>query len=249
MLRWKNKIAVVTGANQGIGYGIAKELVKHGIKVVSLDIETSNVEDLSDEHKYNGLIVSKKVDVREEQEVVDAFQWIKKHIGPVSILINSAGVLETTNLSDGNADIWKNTLLTNVHGLNLCTREAVRCLKQNGDEGHIIHLNSICGHFVPQIENFNVYPASKYAVTALTEGLRRELAKLKANIKVSSISPGIVKTKMLEVKLKTDPMYKNIPFLPLLEVDDVVESVIYVLGTPPNIQVHELIIKPLHEFV
>lgn len=69
--------------------------------------------------------------------------------------------------------------------LSIATREAIKSMKENNVDGHVIHINSIAGHSVPPLPNYNVYPASKYAVTALTETLRQELTKMDSKIKVS----------------------------------------------------------------
>jgi len=88
---------------------------------------------------------------------------------------------------------WKGMFDVNVIGMSICTREAVKLMKDAGvDDGHVVNLNSIVGHFVgPRLK---AYSATKYAVTALTEGLRQELCQEKSHIRTTSISPGFVKT-------------------------------------------------------
>lgn len=88
---------------------------------------------------------------------------------------------------EGSTDEWRRVFDVNVMALCICTREAVKIMKENTIAGHIIHLNSVAGHYVPNMPepNFNVYPASKFAVTALTESLRQELRFLKTSIKIT----------------------------------------------------------------
>lgn len=150
-----------------------------------------NLEVLSKQLKSKpGQLHPVKCDVRKEDEVVSAFAWIKANLGPVNILVNNAGLNLHTNLVEGDAEKWRTILETNVLGLCICTREAVKDMKAHGVDGHIVHVNSVAGHRVLVYPTSNVYPASKHAVTALTETLRQELNSIGSKIKVSaSICP------------------------------------------------------------
>lgn len=115
---------------------------------------------------------------------MDAFEWIKTNLGPIHILINNAGVFLISSLHDGKTEDWKTIFDTNVLSLNIATREAIRDMRKNDVNGHIIHINSIYGHYIDRQPN-HVYYASKHAVTTLTEVLRRELVTLNSKIKVT----------------------------------------------------------------
>lgn len=132
-----------------------------------------------------GQLIPFKADITSEKEVVEVFQRISQNLGPIHILINSAGLAQATTLIGGDAEKWKKVLDTNIFGLCVATREAIEDMKKNCIEGHIVHINSILGHQVLAVPNFNVYPASKFAVTALTESLRRELLEMGSRIKVT----------------------------------------------------------------
>ncbi|CAG2061588.1 unnamed protein product [Timema podura] len=138
----------------------------------------------------------------------------------------------------------------NVIGLSICTREAVKLMREKGvDDGHIININSVAGHYIPNALNIHIYSASKHAVTVLTEGLRRELVALNSHIRVTSVSPGIVDTHIYESdpvngKARKEYIFKNNPFL---KPKDIADAVLYALGTPPNVQVHEITIRPVGE--
>ncbi|KAF5293558.1 hypothetical protein FQA39_LY03043 [Lamprigera yunnana] len=175
-------------------------------------------------------------DVANENEVLNAFKWIKEQLGPVHILINNAGIKRCTTLINGDTQMWKDTLNTNVMGLCVTTREAVKDMMKNNVDGAIIHINSLAGHRVASIRDYNVYPASKYAVTALTETLQQELASIGSKIK--SISPGLVKTEMLSASYVMD--LERIQSYPMMQPDDVAQAVMYVLSTPPHVQVGEI---------
>ncbi|KAJ9576087.1 hypothetical protein L9F63_007052, partial [Diploptera punctata] len=205
--------------------------------------------------KLPGTLYPLKADVSKEEEVKTAFQWVKEKLGGVDVLVNNAGVASASTLSGGPISNWRKIVDLNIMGLSMCTLEALQIMKEKGvDDGHIIHINSISGHGVPHnSEQLGTifYSASKNAVTALTEGLRRELALNKSKIKVTSVSPGTVRTEIItasEIQLPPGmtpkDMYDNGPSL---ESEDISEGVIYALGTPPHVQVHELIIKPVGE--
>ncbi|XP_025837718.1 farnesol dehydrogenase-like [Agrilus planipennis] len=248
MDRWVGKVAVVTGAGSGIGAAITEKLVEHGINVAGLDICKATLDQLDKKlTNSKGKFWSLAVDITNESEVVDGFEWIKEHLGPVHILVNCAGIARDNDLIDGDAQMWKDVLDTNVFGLCLATREAVKHMTSNEIKGHVIHINSISGHTVLPYSRTNVYCASKYAVTALTETLRREIVLKGLGIKVTSISPGLVSTNLYESAGFHPKAIKAIGNRPSLYPKDIADGVLYVLGTPPHVQVHELTIKPVGE--
>lgn len=190
MDRWVGKIAVVTGASSGIGATIAVELVKSGLIVVGLARRVELVEELHKElpESLKNYLYPIKCDVTEESEIVQAFATIESKFGGVDVLINNAGVFKfTTLISRDNSIPIRETINTNIMGLVFCSREAIQSMTKRKFGGNIIHINSVTGHYVPNIKSFtvNVYAASKHAVTALTETLRQDLNKMKSNIRVT----------------------------------------------------------------
>ncbi|KAF2886866.1 hypothetical protein ILUMI_19307 [Ignelater luminosus] len=186
MERWVEKVAIVTGASSGIGAAIVEQLVEAGLKVVGLARRKERLEELSKHLEgKKGKFYAYSADISKEEDILKAFQWVKDNLGPVHILVNNAGVTRVTNLTDGNTEFWKEVLDTNVLGLCIATREAVKDMRANNVDGHIIHINSIAGHYVPAFPNTNVYAGSKYAVTALTETLRQELNSIGSKIKIT----------------------------------------------------------------
>ncbi|XP_023723999.1 farnesol dehydrogenase-like [Cryptotermes secundus] len=247
MERWSGRVAVVTGASAGIGAAIAEELVKKGLKVVGLARRVERVEDLANSIKSaTGKLYPLKCDVSKESEVTEAFKWIKTTLGGVDILINSAGVGSQSSLTDGPVEKWRKIFDLNVLALSVCTKEALQSMKEKGvDDGHIIHINSIVGHGQISHPGLHMYSASKHAVTALTEGLRRELVQQKSKIRVTSVSPGAVRTEFPEASDFTGDILEFLKEIPFLQPKDIADAVIYILGTPPHVQVHELTIKPV----
>lgn len=132
-----------------------------------------------------GKLYGVKTDMTKEDEIKEAFQWTLDNVGPVSILVNNAGIHHRTSLLDENTENLRQTVDVNIMGVVIATREAVKIMKENNIDGHVVHMNSILGHYIFNKINLDIYPATKYAVTALTETLRLELLNLKSKIKVS----------------------------------------------------------------
>ncbi|KAK5638111.1 hypothetical protein RI129_012406 [Pyrocoelia pectoralis] len=248
MNRWIGKVAVVTGASAGIGLAIAEYLVDSGLKVVGLARRKEKLEELAQKLQgKQGRFYPFKADITKETEIENAFRWITDNVGPVNILVNNAGIGRPNGLLDGNADHWEEILRTNILGLCVATKEAVKIMRANHIDGHVIHINSIAGHNIPNYPDFNIYPATKHAVTALTETLRRELNSIDSKIKITSISPGLVRSEFFVASERTPEVLDTLKSMPILEAEDIAAAVLYVLGTPPHVQVHELIIKPVGE--
>ncbi|CAD7079044.1 unnamed protein product [Hermetia illucens] len=248
MDRWYNKVAVVTGASSGIGQVVAADLVKHDFRVVALARRTDRLLEnklaLQDTLRARYHIVN--CNVTNEEEVKCTFEWIEKTLGGTDVLINNAGIIcRGTNLSSlDSTKPARDTLDTNVMGVFYCVREAFNSMKKRNFDGHVVIVNSIGGHKVPIIPgiSYNMYCATKYAVTAMVETYRQEFADAGTKVKVTSISPGIVDTEIIRNK----EAMKNAG-VPFLNPEDVSNAILYVLGTPPHVQVHELMIKPVGE--
>ncbi|XP_055628702.1 farnesol dehydrogenase-like [Toxorhynchites rutilus septentrionalis] len=254
MKRWEGKVAVVTGASGAIGGAIAKELVKAGMIVCALARRRDKVEKLrASLFDVAGNLNCVECDITMEEDVKHAFGWIEGTYGGVDLLVNNAGVITKCLLTEKNntKDLYT-TMETNIIGLCLCTREAVKSMKARDVHGHIINVNSIFGHkvhqAVPGTRPLNgMYPASKYAVTAITECIRQELIYLDSHIKVSSISPGLVEGDL--VASHTTNENEIVKYMPKLKPEDVAEALLYAITTPDHVQIHELVIKPMGEFL
>lgn len=195
MERWANKVAVVTGASSGIGAAIAVDLVKANMIVIGLARRADKVEELrtmiEPSPTCTGRLQPYKCDVQNETEVRAAFKWIDENFGGVDVLINNAGIILPANLIDANnTETIKSVIDTNVLGVMFCTREAYRLMKKRKVAGHIVIINSASGHKVPYFVNtpfpsFNIYPATKHAITAMTETYRQEFQREKSKVKIS----------------------------------------------------------------
>uniref|UniRef100_A0A1Q3FR56 Putative dehydrogenase n=1 Tax=Culex tarsalis TaxID=7177 RepID=A0A1Q3FR56_CULTA len=247
MDRWSGKVAIVTGASSGIGSSIVKSLANAGMIVVGLARRVERVEALRNDLKGETTrkrLHAIKCDVSKEEDILEAFRWVEQKLGGVDVLVNNAGVLRDTKLvAPGNTSDLREVLNTNVMGLVLCSREAFQSMKKRAVDGHIVHINSVAGHYIPNVPILSIYPASKFAVTALTETMRREFSAEGTKVKVTSISPGVVRTEMVPTEMRQVSDY------PMLEAEDIAAAVLYAVGTPPRVQIHELTIRPVGESI
>lgn len=243
MERWSGKVAVVTGASAGIGAVIAKELAKAGMITIGLARRQELVQKLREDlpEQCASRLHAIHCDVSKESDVTAAFDKIERKFGGIDVLVNNAGIVRHTGLlADDESKPLREILDTNVMGLALCSKKAFKSMRQRASTGHIIHINSVAGHMVPNFPHMIMYAASKHAVTALTETMRNELREMGSKIRVSSISPAVVKT---EIIAGLDD-HKD---LPMLNPEDIAHAILYVLSTPPHVQIHELTIKPVGE--
>ncbi|XP_050096694.1 farnesol dehydrogenase-like [Anopheles aquasalis] len=243
MERWISRVAVVTGASSGIGAAVAKDLAKAGMVAVGLARRVERIEELRKDVPEDAAkrLHAIKCDISNQADIDAAFKQVEERFGGIDVLVNNAGIVRNVPLLDVNssADI-KSVVDTNVTGLVLCSQQAFQSMTKRSVDGHIINISSVVGHMVPNYPKLNVYPASKHAVKAITETMRQETRDAGRKVKVTSISPGGVRTEILDgVGLPEDT--------PLLDPHDISDAVLYTLATPPRVQIHEIIIKPAGE--
>jgi len=247
--RWRGRIALVTGASGGIGAGIARALAGIGMKVVIVARRRERLEALAADLQISGAqVLVCAADVGKESEVLAVFEAVQHHWGAVDALINNAGTGMMSPLENGRWQDWCDTLNINVAAPALCVREALRGM-HGKDEAQIINLSSIYSHR-NQVPNFSFYQASKFAVRALTDTLRAELAAKNSQggtrIRVGMISPGLVATEFRERasdgQFKYESYFEKYP--PLLPAD-IADAVLYMLSTPPHVQVQDILLSPM----
>ncbi|KAM4797127.1 dehydrogenase/reductase SDR family member 11 isoform 1-T1 [Rhinophrynus dorsalis] len=253
MERWKDRVALVTGASVGIGAAVARELVQHGMKVVGCARSVDKIEKLAAECQsagYPGTLIPYKCDLSNEEEILSMFSAIKTLHQGVDVCINNAGLARPEPLLSGKTEGWRTMIDVNVLAVSICTREAFQSMKERSvDDGHIININSVLGHIYQCSSVGHFYSATKHTITALTEGVRQELRELKSHIRVTSISPGLVATEFAYRLFDEDPkqaqnLYDSIKCLGAV---DIANAVIYALGTPAHVQVHEVIVRPTEQ--
>lgn len=195
MKQFNEKVAVITGAASGIGYGIAKLCAKEGMKVVIADIETNALLEVEKEiSKITKDLLVIPTDVSKAVDVNHlAIETISK-FDMVHLLFNNAGVSYRTLLWEHTLKDWKWILGVNLWGVIHGIKYFVPFLLKQNSESHIINTASIMG-LMPASD---IYSITKHSIVALSEALSGQLSSKTSNIKVSVVCPGFVKSKILE---------------------------------------------------
>jgi len=244
MEKWFGRVALVTGASGGCGAVIARSLAEKGMKVIACARNIAPIQAIASEVSGSGQIEAMTCDLSKEDDILRMFSETEKKYGGIDVCINNAGLSHVASLVNGETEKWRNMLDVNVLAPSICARETIRSLRERGkDDGHIIHINSVSGHLVmPADAHF--YSASKHALTALTEGLRIELASSESDIRVSQVSPGLIETEFAKRMRGLEKGEKLYASNQCLQPADVSDAVIYVLSAPPHVKVHDVILRP-----
>lgn len=253
MEKWRGKVALVTGASAGIGAAVAEKFVQHDMKVVGC---ARNMEKLSAvAAKLNkagpGEMWAYKCDMKVEEEILKMFEEIDKKYGKLHVLVNNAGHAHDAPLLTGSTEDWNSMMNLNVISLCISSREAVKLMDKCGvNDGHIINMNSVSGHSVDNRPGSHFYQITKYGVTAMTEGLRQELILRKSRIRVTSISPGFVKTEF-PFRMFSDDQGRaekvQSRYETILTAEDIADEVVFALSAPARVNICEMIVRPVEQ--
>src|SRR5580658_9007607 len=188
------KTAIVTGAASGIGLGIATSLAEAGANVVMADIQKETVEQAA--HGLSGTnkqVMPVRIDVTQEQSVLDALAEAEKKFGKLHIACNNAGVpMHGTRLVDVPRGDWEFVIGVNLWGVIHGIRHFLPAILKHGEEGHIVNTASVAGFQNRRGTNQGPYSMSKYAALSLSEGLADELEG--TSVGVSVLCPGPIAT-------------------------------------------------------
>ncbi len=230
--RLSGKVALVTGAGQGIGRGFAHALAEAGAAVAVVDIEASRAQEVAEELKGKGCdALAVAADVTRPQDVRGMVDAVVKKWGALTIGVNNAGIGQWIDAKDITPDIWQKVMRLNLDAvLYCCQAEAVFMMKAG--YGKIVNTASMSGYIVNTPQNQTPYNVSKAGVLHMTRSLAAEWAA--SGIRVNSISPGYTRTALVE-KLVATPeggrmMDAWLPLIPqrrLAEVTDLQGAVVY----------------------
>jgi len=238
------KTIFITGATSGFGKACAHafagdhhRLILTGRRADRLEKEASILRD-----KYNVDVMTLNFDVRDRDAVKLAVESIPLDWRNIDILINNAGLAAGSDLlQEGNMDDWETMIDTNVKGLLYVTKNIFPLLLQSTCP-HIVNIGSIAGKEV--YAKGNVYCATKFAVDALTRGMRIDM--LAHGIKVSQVAPGAAETEFSQIRFKGDMdaaanVYKG--FAPL-QAEDIANAVTWITGLPAHVNINDMVIMP-----
>lgn len=235
------KVVIITGASSGIGEATARTLAQQGAKVVLGARRTGRLEALvADIRAQGGVAEYCAVDVRQQAQVQALVDFAREKFGRVDVIINNAGVMPLSVMEELKVDEWERMIDVNIKGVLYGIAAGLPLMKRQGF-GHFINISSIGGHAV--YPTAAVYCATKYAVRAISEGLRQE--QLDGDIRVTIISPGVVESELADSisdPAARDAMraFRQIALTP----DAIARAVCYAISQPADVDVSEIIIRP-----
>ncbi|CAM9450429.1 unnamed protein product [Chrysoparadoxa australica] len=245
------KVCVVTGASGGIGEAIATALAAAGAKVgigARREDELTRVRDTI--QAANGEAVSCVTDVTKREQVKELVRVTEEAFGPINVLVNNAGVMYYTKMSNIHEDEWERTVDVNCKGTLNGIGAVLGGMVERGG-GHIVNISSDAGRRV--FPTLAVYSGTKYFVEAMSEGMRRELVG--TGVRVTTIQPGDVATDLL--KLTTDEQAASEIGVEIggkigvgstrnqvLDPSDIASAVMYAVTAPSHVAINEVLVEP-----
>ena len=235
MAKLEGKVVVVTGASSGIGEATVLALAAEGAAVVAAARRKERLDGLVEEVSRNG---GKAIAVALIQRAVDEY-------GSIDILVNNAGVMLLSTVGKSLSDQWRQMFEVNVLGLLYATDAAIEHMKEQGS-GHLINISSVAGRKVTRASS-GVYAGSKFAVVAISEGLRQEL--LDDSIRVTVVEPGAVATELTHHITDEDAReaVSGLHQLDILHSEDIAEAIVYAVTQPDRVSVNEILIRPTQQ--
>jgi len=235
----KDRIILITGASSGIGAGIARTLAGPGTRLLLGARRTERLEALAEElAEKGGEILTRRLDVTDAEDVAGFVAHARQAWGRVDVIINNAGIMPLSLMASVKVEEWERMVDVNIKGV-LYGIAAVLPEMTARRSGHIINIASIGALSV--VPTAAVYCATKFAVRAISDGLRQELP----DIRVTCIHPGVVESELADTI--TDPVaadamksYRAIALQP----DAIGRAVRYAIEQPDDVDVNEIVIRP-----
>lgn len=233
---------LLTGATSGIGEATARLLAKNQYNLILCGRRRERLQALMTELSGQTKVTTLSFDVRDQEAVTSSLNSLSPEWRNIDVLINNAGNAHGLDpIQRGSIADWDAMMDINVKGLLYVSREVIPGMTER-NSGHIINIGSVAGKEV--YANGNVYCASKFAVDALTQGMRIDLNPF--GIKVTGIHPGLVETEFSLVRFKGDAekastVYKGIK---PLTGEDIADTILYVLSTPDHVVIADMVVFP-----
>jgi len=243
----KGKTVVITGASSGFGAAFAKAFAKEGARLVNIARRKTRLDDLEKEltSLYGTHVLSIELDIADRKAVEEKLGKLPDPFSSPDILINNAGLVRSLD------KVWETSpadcdemIDINIKGLLNVSAQIIPPMVKAG-RGHIINLGSVSSH--ETYPGGGIYCATKWAVKAITETLRKELVA--SPVRVSMISPGMAKTEFSAVRFrgdekKAEAVYEN--FQPLL-AEDIAEIALFIASRPPHVAIADVLVFPTHQ--
>ncbi|MFO1292170.1 MAG: 3-oxoacyl-ACP reductase family protein [Rubrivivax sp.] len=219
-MKLSNKVAVVTGAGQGMGRAIARLYAQEGAQVVAADLKLEKAE----ETVAGTNALARKVNVADSAAVKALFDEVESRFGRVDVLVNNAGIGGLDKFAEMSDEAWARVIGVNLNGAFYCARQAVRLMLKAGTRGTVINVTSSA---VASGDGPVHYVAAKAGLMGLTRGMARELAP--QGIRVNTIVPGPTNTAMMAGVPKewADAIVKGVPLGRMGEPEDIARAALF----------------------
>ena len=240
----KDKIVLVTGASAGIGAACAVGFAREGARLILAARRRNRLGELQARLELEFGVASHllELDVRDREAVNAAIEGLPEEWAAIDVLLNNAGLSRGLDkLQEGYWLDWEEMIDTNVKGLLWVSRAVMPGMVER-DRGHVINIGSVSGMQV--YPGGNVYCATKYAVRAITQGMRIDL--LGTRVRCSEVDPGLVETEFSEVRFRGDTERAGQTYrtFPPLTAEDIAETVLFCATRPPHVNIHHLLVMP-----
>jgi len=236
------KTIVITGASSGMGAAAARHLAERGATVVLGARRADRIEALSAEiAAAGGKVLAVETDVTKREDLKRLVDAAVETYGRIDVLINNAGVMPLSPLERVKVDEWDQMIDVNLKGVLYGIAAALPHMTAQ-KSGHIINVASVAGHKI--FGGSAVYSATKFAVRALSEGLRQEMAP--HNVRVTIISPGAVKTELLDHISEKDVQQANQDYVAQIGVpaETLARLVAFSINEPEDVGINEILFRP-----
>ena len=237
----EDKVVIITGASSGIGEATAVMLAERGAKVVLGARGLNRLEALARRiEATGGEVTYAQTDVRRREELTSLVSLALDRYGQLDVLINNAGIMPVSPLDDLRVEDWENMIDINIKGVLYGIAAALPVFRKQGF-GHFVNTASTAGH--KTVPNQSVYSATKFAVRAISEGLRMEAGE---KLRVTIISPGFVNTNFAEgvTNPEVKAQLENARDKFALPPEAIARAIVFAIEQPSDVDVNEIIVRP-----
>jgi NADP-dependent 3-hydroxy acid dehydrogenase YdfG len=240
MLNVENKVIAITGASSGIGEATAKLLAQKGLRVVLGARRIDRLEAITSQIRDRGGIAEyRTLDVTSLEEMQAFVEFATDKFGRVDAVVNNAGLMPLAKLEALKIDEWNSMIDVNIRGVLHGIAAALPIFKQQRS-GQFVNLSSIGGHNV--YPTAAVYCATKFAVWAISEGLRQE----STDIRVTVISPGVTQTKLASTTTDAEAAQWLEEFRgEMIPADAIARAIAFAIEQPADVDVNEIVVRPV----
>src|SRR6185503_18067562 len=238
----EGKVVVITGASSGIGEATALLLAERGAKVVLGARGLDRLEALADRIvRAGGGAVYARTDVKRREDLSNLVNLACERYGKLDVLVNNAGIMPVSPLDDLRVKDWEEMIDINIKGVLYGIAAALPVFRKQGF-GQFVNIASVAG--LKTVPNMSVYSGTKFAVRAISEGLRQEVASEK--LRVTVISPGFTRTNFAETVTNTEDRARIVESRDKLAMapDAIARAVVFAIEQPADVDVGEIVIRP-----